>query len=489
MTMPECLKRFSPTECIAKVNQEVDCKLEFDKFLCSGWSWIGHGGDAVKCCVKTKYSLTRPDDKVPPFPYTMSSLASLYTVFATLCIWWAMNNTPMLPASGTTSSFTSGVWLDVMDSITFLQNYATYLKLLELKYGIGDTGAPIPIDKAPYRIVMGIALIAFISSILAPTLYILCRKENADDDSSSSRSVDECLADAAIAVRLLDSDGANQRIKEAIELQQDQYRKDSNDTAQEFAVTVFPEQEEGAFLSSTSKPRSGTAVNVGKGLYDVRYTDNEEPSSEFAIPVLRIRPELEASHSLSGSHCCSGWCHRSRLSNGNSAENFEARATFFEACRSLLLLELPFFVCRFHFEASKMNVFSFSWVLMLKNFVWGLMDVLTIIGFGNTHASCLGFAPIEFMKETVEGTSLGKLFVGGEGGIILIGHQLLQKALTGKFDKDIKIIQSHRAWLLVERAKSLERGDTTAVTSYDKRCEELDELLASIEDKKSLRVM
>jgi len=502
MFMPDCLKFYSPTECVSRINLEVHCNQEFDPYQCSGYTRIGHQQGSVKCCVKTKFSVYVPSEIVPPTGYSMSTLASLFTVLSTLAIWWAMNNTPMLPSWGTAASFTSGVWLDIMDSVTFLQTYATNKAIINPKHGITADGSACQVSLIMYRAVMSTAFIAFISSILAPIVYTLCRKTNKEDVVSSGRTVDETLANAADCVRLLDIEQAGKLVSEAVELQQEQYWKESEGKSEEISVLVFPEDSvfdtspsrkhlssSISALSPEDEARPAVALRQQHGFYNVEYTDNQEPASETNIPVHRLRPDMQVSHEACGPQCCTGWCHPRQLYGADEQQQFDHRVAFFEALRSLLLLELPFLCWRFWFEHAGLNAFSFAWVLMLKNVVWGLIDAMTILGFGSTAGTCLGHVPAQFLDRTVNGTSLSGMMLMGEGGVVLIGHQLLQKAVHARIQKKTEVMQSQRAWLLVERSKALHEGDQAAIELYDKNAKELQQLIDDELNKKSMRVM
>merc|ERR1712060_843017 len=118
---------------------------------------------------------------------------------------------------------------------------------------------------------------------------------------------------------------------------------------------------------------------------------------------------------------------------------------------------------------------------------WGTMDLLTILSFGGTSATCLGFAPVQFLDHMANGTSLGGMFLMGEGGIVLIGHQMLSKAIGNRLTSKLDRVKVHRAWLISERSKASWAHDEDGELVYTKRIDALEQLQTDLEKQTKMR--
>lgn len=471
--MFQCLEQHDTKACVKKVNHaKVQCEEPFEPEFCSGYTWVGIEPHFEKCCVRNVYALQKPLGYV-----TLCDKFALLQWLAVLAMKWILENNPML-LGNTGAQFIQGATMDMLDAVVFGQ-YLLNDQILYPKYGIqydGDKGAAATVAQGPYYLLYWTWLVAFLTAVLSPAVYTLCRRidvRHAPEVRTYASSVSDLLSN----LRMLHAKKSHALVEEAVKLQLEQYVSDSGGPADEHAVYVLDRDDVSSsdasplnFSSTFKKMTPVTTANLKDGfdplhafpeyanarpglashkegiLYRVRYTDGEKPRNEI-VNVTRLAPR-EREHHEGTRRCASGWCAGPQSAH----DPFEVRAEVMDAVRSLFLLELPFLLWRLYFEWKALTVNSFTYIIMAKNVVWGFHDLLVILSCNNPAATICGRAPLPALSTMINGSAMSSVFIGPMG-LFRIAADFTTATLKQKFDDSRQVLNLHKAWLLVERER------------------------------------
>ncbi|CAK0883172.1 unnamed protein product [Prorocentrum cordatum] len=191
LTMAHCLEEYPPLDCVSRVNRHVTCKIEFDPDVCSGYTWMGKGKRAMKCCVQDIYSLTRPNVPVPfAFGQDLDTMFMLLKWLAVLSISWTLKDLPIVPSSAQSSGFLNGCWLDLMDAVVF-GAYLVNDRVLYPKYGIDSDGTAAEKDEKYIDLLRLTWIVAFVLATLSPALYTFYSHSGEQDSNRKKTTARE----------------------------------------------------------------------------------------------------------------------------------------------------------------------------------------------------------------------------------------------------------------------------------------------------------
>eukprot|EP00927_Polykrikos_kofoidii_P057492 TRINITY_DN5162_c0_g1_i2.p1 TRINITY_DN5162_c0_g1~~TRINITY_DN5162_c0_g1_i2.p1 ORF type:complete len:692 (-),score=102.19 TRINITY_DN5162_c0_g1_i2:719-2794(-) len=493
MTMRSCLKRYGPAVCYSLNLQQVGCEEVFSASRCSGWIWLG-ADDAhrVKCCVRNRYTLSPPDLKVPILPWDIHTFFPVLQWLAVLVMSWMTHDSPMLPSSSAYTNFMTGVWLDILDAVIF-GDYVLNKKVWYPTYGIlaepaSQEGYAGPENTWPQLMVWRLWLLAFISAVLSPVVYTFFRRADAAEDvDPSERNVSHAITNLLHSIRLLDKGSASEALELTLDLQRAEYMTNCsiNDTHR---VRVRDAMSQAGGFAIRSQGRIGRArldERQGFGKYRINFDDGEED----VVHVSQLEPAFEGDWRMWGPKCCWGWCGKSGACSRriSKRQRFERVAAVLDSLRSLFLLELPFFLLRLHFESTHFDTNTVDF-LMLKNFVWAITDFLTIIACGNHDATCFTVRPIRWVTDHIDGTILSFIWVG-PGGLFRVATDATIKTVADRIEAQRQDVCMHKAWLVIEQSKAMERGSSEAVAAYRDEISRLDVLLADLDKQEAMNHM
>lgn len=485
--MGECLVRLSPLECRTHVKETVTCTEPFNDETCSGYSWVGTEFNVTKCCVRKQFSLARPDVSVGFGEITIDAMFSFLQWVAVLAVKWALECSPFFDVS-TSTSFVSGCTVDILDAVVFAQ-YLLSDSVLYPKYGIklAPKGDADFINEKPYWALFSTWAVAITLATLSPVLYTFCKTTDASAASGDAkpRSFEDAVTQLVESLRMLQPEEAHACVDEAVQLQSKDYADQLEECAEGMCVLVDGDEETDYRVHfGRREKREGTATAVGAGEYHVSYDDGEDPEEE-TLPISDIQPNFEKYGSLTP-NWCSGWCTRERICAADSrSDRFEARAEVFDAVRSLLTLEMPFFLWRAYFEGRTAGINSFVLILMSKNLIWGFMDLLIILSCANRNATCLGNTIVNSLDKFVSGSAVGSVWVG-PAGIFRMAADTVMYSVKSGLQQQKEALNLRKAWLLVERtkiAKNSETGDGWKL--YNEAISRTDRQLKVLEQKAS----
>lgn len=479
--MGECLVRYAPLECRTLVQESIHCTEAFDAHACSGYSWVGTEHNVTKCCVRKVFALGRPDVSVGFWSITVSSMFSFLQWVAVLAVKWALECSPFFDVS-TSTSFVSGCTVDILDAVVFA-HYLLEDMVLYPKYGImlNPKGSADFVNPKPYWALFFTWVIAITLATLSPVLYTFCKPTDASAASSDAKppSFEAAVTQLVESLRMLQPEEAHACVDEAVRLQSKDYADQLEESAEGMCVFVDDMQDNMHHFGRREK-REGTATAVGAGKYHVDYDDDEDPTEE-TLPIYDLEPNFEKYGSLTP-NWCSGWCTRDGICAAESrSARFEARAEVLDALRSLLTLEMPFFLWRAYFEGSTVGVDSFVLILMFKNLIWGLMDLLIILSCANRNATCLGSSIVNGLDKFVSGSAVGSVWVG-PAGIFRMAADTVMYSVKSGLEQRKEAMNLRKAWLLVERMK-IAKNDEAGWQLYNEAIARTDSHLRVLEQK------
>jgi len=475
--MFKCINANGTLACRNQMNAAVVCKQLFDPALCSGFTWIGANGDFQKCCVKNFYSLKRPADIVgiPPIAISMTTLSSILQWVAVLAMKWILEKNPLL-SGNPGGQFVAGASVDILDAVIFA-NYLLHNKVLYPKYGIGQNGGAALADDSSFNLLVLTWLLAITTSTLAPAVYTFFR--GADSDTPNKvRTFQGALGDLTQSMRMLRSGASHKLVDEAIKLQLEQYCQESGGHAEVHQVAVSaPEgadsDEEsadiesslnmkmqadiGMLAASSSVPESGVAKHMEGGMYQVIF---DVDGRQETVDITRLKPIIKREAGPLAQGCCQGWCSGAQSAH----DSFDHFAEILDSIRSLFLLELPFFLWRYHFEIDGLAIDSWNVIVMGKNVVWGLHDLLVILTCNNPSATIFGYTPLASLSAMINGSAMSSVWVG-PAGFFRIAADFTAVSVKRTMETDMKNLETHKAWLLVEREKLLHAGHAVGMDS------------------------
>eukprot|EP00932_Pfiesteria_piscicida_P013435 SRR837773.2500.p1 GENE.SRR837773.2500~~SRR837773.2500.p1 ORF type:complete len:486 (+),score=150.69 SRR837773.2500:54-1460(+) len=450
----------------------------YDPLECSGYAWVGV--NETKCCVQTTFALSRPHDELRFWVWhpTMSEFFSILKWVGALTMKWLLERNPLMQDSP--PAFVQSSLVDILDAVIFagyLENDAVLLP----RYGINAAGKAVPEDNFLFHLLLGMTTVAVSTAVLSPVLYLfLCPASMAKE---ASRSFAAALQDLTNSVRLLHKKDALRYLDEAWALQLEQYKKDTESAVTQYVLVKDRAVEERSSHSEEEVmspfhlyhrhveegARRGRATHIGQGLYQVEFEDG----SVEELEVRHLRPDVEKGESEAG---CSGTC--GGLPSG--VDNFDGRAEVFDAMRSLLLLELPFFCWRLWFEAKGLRgtLINGTIIMVLKNFLWGLHDFLIIISCNNENMKILGHQPLASLNRLIGGSAMQSVGVGPMG-FVKVAADVAVTQVKSKLQAKQAALEVQKAWLMIER--EMVRDDTGYLPSEDAGVQRFAAALSDIE--------
>ncbi|CAK0897309.1 unnamed protein product [Prorocentrum cordatum] len=436
---------------------------------------MGKGKHVMKCCVQDIYSLTRLKVPVPfAFGQDLDTMFMLLKWLAVLSISWTLKDLPIVPSSAQSSGFLNGCWLDLMDAVVF-DAYLVNDRVLYPKYGIDSDGTAAEKDEDYMNLLRLTWIVVFVLATLSPALYTSYSHSGEEDDGAGTENAPRDFAHSAESLirslQMLERQSALDHVEECLAIQREAYAQHSVEAGEAVLVKVAPEGHEklvtadkllqDLFLAAGGRaPRPGQATMLHGGTYSVQFTDMSDSNSDDEIvPVSRVYPDAsaEAEKRMCRPGCCSGWCGVAGL-NGK----FQRKATLIDSVRSLFFLEVPFFLWRLYFEWDGLTFGSFVVILMLKNFVWAIMDFLTILSCGDNAATCLGMMPVSMLSEALEGSALSSVSVG-PAGLFSLAAATARKQVAISIKEQRSKLKVRNAWLIIERQKAEDGHDVEAI--------------------------
>eukprot|EP00928_Gymnodinium_smaydae_P005857 TRINITY_DN12027_c1_g2_i2.p1 TRINITY_DN12027_c1_g2~~TRINITY_DN12027_c1_g2_i2.p1 ORF type:complete len:756 (-),score=151.50 TRINITY_DN12027_c1_g2_i2:59-2203(-) len=514
----------------------AECRRPFAEGLpgCVGHVMVA----GQRCCVEELRSLSVPllEVGLAGRRTDIGVVFMLERWLSVLVMSWFLVDNPLLPPGDAYRSFTDGVWLDVLDAVVF-GDYVLHAKVRGPSYGLGG-GAK---DPQPLLLLWRTWLLAFLTSVLAPIVYRACSPSaatmasvGAGERPAAHRSLDQCTSELIACLRHLDRRKCRELLDEALTLQHRKYVEAScHDQPVEvslprfqprpFFASGFPlcrgapsdaspgsdamSPNDDGYSSGTpallrrhtsaatygaspggsptgfgllAATRPGLARWKTGAVYEVSYEDGHLPATE-EVHLRRLAPDLERHGNRCGPGCCSGWLRCGYLGDtADAAERFERRARLLDSLRSLCFLEVPFLLWRLYFEWDSLGVTSFAALLIAKNFIWAIVDFLTILACGNESATVLAAAPIQTITHFLRGTSISTIWVG-PAGVFMLAAQMTQNAVKGGIEEAKARLDVFRTWMLVERAKAGSQAE-----AYDREIQLLEEKIAELESAQRL---
>jgi hypothetical protein len=468
------------------------------------------------CCVEERASLSVPNVDVGfgGLVFDISTIFMLERWLAVLIMSWFLVDNPLLPPVVGYKSFADGAWLDILDAVVF-GDYVLDAKVRNPAYGIAAAGAEVATDPKPMLWLWRTWLVAFITSILSPIIYRACSPPSGtlSNTRPAPLSLEKCTFELLGSLRHLDAKKAHDYLDEALKLQHRAYVETSNhdqpvevciSRRQESRSPLWPfgcldeggrsvDRSPGSIVSpispaspfscsvrsmsldsspggaplcgvvnfqagpgATESRRPGLARWKRGTTYTVRYLDQRSSLSEEDVPLSRLEPDLENhGHGTScGPGCCTGWFRCSHLADSaNLEEQYDRRAKFLDSFRSLVFLELPFLCWRLYFKWDSLGLTSFSTLLIGKNLVWGVVDLLNILACGNESATIFSRRPIQALTHLLSGSALSSIWIG-PSGVFMLAAEMASTVVADTIEQAKRRLDLYRTWMLVEKTKA-----------------------------------
>ncbi|CAL1166779.1 unnamed protein product [Cladocopium goreaui] len=369
---------------------------------------------------------------------------------AILLVGWVLRHGYFASQLGT-PEFTKDSWLDILDAVIFSTNLE-FPYVRNPAYGFSSDGSPQKRDTWRVHAVYATFAIAFASAICSSIIY------------------------SALVPAPDDSAVAEKEVSDTLEL-------DGNEGQMVMLYQELSDDEPGLLCADHGPrtARTGRALrqDLEGGTYLVRFTDGEEPETGI-FPLHQLNPDFSKDESdTMDQPCCSGWLHLEELeTGGDRLLLFERRAQVLDAFRSLLCLQLPFLVWRLYFNSFQLDFVAWGGTTMLigKNALWGLLDIVKILSCGRPDAVLCRCRPVEYLQKATN-SKLGQVWVGPSGLVafmVEIAGSLRAKRLQHREMK----IQQHIEWLITESQK------TKNHQLYATRLQEVQRELVVIQEKK-----
>mmetsp|Transcript_40025 Transcript_40025/g.110209 ORF Transcript_40025/g.110209 Transcript_40025/m.110209 type:complete len:680 (-) Transcript_40025:171-2210(-) len=464
----------------------------YDSASCDGRAEVG----GVSCCLAIFHSLTEPVSVIPfLFGWEISHFFSTFEWLTILVMTWVWKDIPFIDMTASDKNFVNGAWLDILDAALFGGAFVMSPEVRFPAWGIVGHGDRVgrslgENDTALLVTIFSIWLVAFLTSLLSPALYVTLGFLDTGDEKPRE-TVEDVTSMLVTSIKTLNEELANKLIHRAVRLQTKLYEEADGDAATQSVLMRVESQAGEADGRLAHSFRRGVAAMTkdAPGYYDVTFKDGLEPRSLQKVSITCFVPDFEGPDDgclpkqIRGVGCCKGWFSSKFLSPENDKVAFERRAQWYDAFRSLLLLELPFACTRLYFELSlsgSVSILTLQNAMLLKNAVWGCTDLLRILSFGNDEATCCMFKPIRYMVRLVKGSKLADDF--GPSGLVGFAADLATKDVKNKLAVRKQRILTHRAWLVLEREKVEQLGATEMVERYTSEIESVQAKIAEIEE-------
>jgi hypothetical protein len=124
---------------------------------------------------------------------------------------------------------------------------------------------------------------------------------------------------------------------------------------------------------------------------------------------------------------------------------------------------------RFYILSDSLSFDSYNVILIFKNLVWAVMDLMTILSCGNESAKAFGMMPVRTLGSLISGTGFTSIFIG-PAGLMSIASQFASSSANEAMQAKMHSLNLHKAWLIVERetAKHQWNLKEADLVAYDK---------------------
>lgn len=436
---------------------------------CDGMSMLG----MQRCCVFEIFTVRLPTQMIP-WSLGLLTIWPAFEVLKWLCILamsWVWKDVPFIKMTAADMDFLNTVWLTILDSTVFGSTYTLAWDVVNPRHGIGPDGRAQEAQDSYSTMIWYVWMIGSVSSLLVPALYIMFGFLDVGDDSAD-QSLDNATCKLMRSIQMLDNEGAKELADEAIRLQIQVYDEADGDTEEH---PVVLKTEDGAV-------RRGVAMmsQARRDVYLVKFDDGEEEEVEVA----NLEPTFtRQSNSCTSPNCCKGWLDSAYLTPENTKDTWERRCNYFNTLRELIFIEAPYGCIRFYFD-----IWLGGWptIMLLKNIVWGVIDVLLLLSCGNEKATCMMYTPIEFVRHMVKGSKMAAIWIG-PAGMFRIGADMAQQAAADIMEAKKDRLIVHKAWLVLQREKVEGLGRNTgedvaeALQSFDTAIGKVEEAIGDLE--------
>ena len=418
--------------------------------------------DGVPCCISETLQIEKPRLEVFGKEIPVSIVFMLIKWMSILLVGWVLRHGFFAAGVGT-RDFSKTAYLDILDAVIFSENLNEDL-IRGPAYGISRSGRPQMKNAWPYYSLYATFAIAYTTVLFSQMIYTLfAPKENKEESEMS-----EELEDLEISSPMVRD-----------ELQQQTVRINASGPSD---GSLFGT----SLLSLNSSTRPGQIVGrTAPGMYRVRFSDDLQPSEMLVSVHALMSPDgtitmkgMQKNLKEAAQQGCSGWLRVHELCEGTRSERFEKKAQLLEAFRSLLCLQVPFLLWRLYFDAFFVDMIRFAGrsLLIAKNVIWALYDLVIIAACLNRDATCFGLKPMAVFSMAAD-TKFGKLWVGPSGIVAMVAEfgGILRKS---NLQKHSDRLQKYKEWLRVER--ELAPGMAEA---YDQALQHVQVELAVTEEK------
>merc|ERR1719476_995260 len=123
---------------------------------------------------------------------------------------------------------------------------------------------------------------------------------------------------------------------------------------------------------------------------------------------------------------------------------------------------------RLWFEGSTLAIDSWTVIVIAKNVVGGLHDLLTILTCNNPTATIFGFAPLQTMSMMIKGSAMNSVWVG-PAGFFRIAADMATATAKGSIQEKREALNLHISWLLIEKEAVAQTTphDSDALAAFD----------------------
>jgi len=470
------------------------CGMVYNSTKCDGHEAIPGDNGAIDCCVIVTGALTHAVNEIPHVHVGIPTAFSLLLWLTIMVLSWIWMNAPLVTFTPDDKDFIANVWLEVLDCAVFGQ-YILHAAVQYPAFGLVGFGSEKgrlcsnatvggECDTMLHDYIWICWLVAFVTTLLTPTLYTMFKFLNKDKEQN--RSLDDAIVDLNHSVKVLARKKSAHHLEEALHMQLDVYHDaDSEDEEHTVKVGVYDKEESSkrigdrrgfATMNLPEDNKREAERNYGK--YTVTFHDAKKDEEPVIVPVKDLELDFEEHKKMCGKKCCHGWmrCKYLNPQRKHKLDAFERRAKWLNAVRTLVLLEFPFLCFRFYFDIVLGGSVS---IMFLKNLIWCCIHVMLLFSCGNDAATCLQMTPIRSIMSTIKGTKLSTVFIA-PAAMFQVAAQVYEARLSLGIQSQIADLEGHKAWLMCERRKGKDAGlDTTAYKNeYHKMDKKIDELSA-----------
>lgn len=463
------------------------CTKPYDPKTCSGYVFVNgptpYNTSSVKCCIEMEVQLVRPqtDDlwtsSIQAFSLQIEDVFEMSKWIAILVMTWSLQESPFLPPTPMSKDFMNGVWLDILDCFMFVANIND--KQIQMpSFGLTVGGMPSPLGVRPQfeRWIWYTWLLASTCAVLSPMIFTWFRPDPRKTSKSAqlAEATKESLLDELInRVNVLDRVGAEKLLEQAFKKSQEAVAE--MDKKPHFVrVLVLDDPEASVFVQTGRKGKAWREKN--QATYTVQYDDDGE--TEVGVPLEKLQPTHDQPRM---DWTCSGWGDTGFLCQKDVNTQRLHMATFLDAWRSLFTLELPFFFFRLWLHWGDTSGIQVH-LLTVKNGLFGLSDLLTILACGSQDASIMGFSPAALISRFLAGHVTGAVQKAGPGALMSKATKYALQAAS----MDLQELELKKAFLVQERHLALAHQEDEVAKRFQ---EEIDKVSKELDDEQTQQAL